>query len=108
MRYPIKDTGVVNERSLDCYNLEMADQGNPEGAIFKDVLAIHCNSEDGHKFVLMQEFDADKFDEAEAFALRVRYHGSINLQLWIEIEPVYGTQAWLEWDAGATLDGKYF
>ena len=56
----------------------------------------------------MQEFDADKFDEAEAFALRVRYHGSINLQLWIEIEPAYGTQAWLEWDAGATLDGKYF
>lgn len=88
-------------------NGEFADYDNPQGYIYGDVYYVKARIE-GDKFKGdgLQWAHKHSFvnNEAGATALmeRIKQHieiGRLNEDLWSEDEPVYGTQAWLDWNA---------
>jgi hypothetical protein len=91
------------------YNGENADYDNPRGAIYGRryylvATAVHQDNrshDDGLQWANIEGFN--NVADAEAYEGRVlefmNYGGQLNDEFWGEIEPRYGTQAWLNWNA---------
>lgn len=92
------------------HDSERADYDNRDGAIFGDAyfitatvtLADIMSGNDGLRFSHGHTFMNDAAG-AEALrakiAARVAAGGKLNADCWREVEPCYGTQAWLNWNA---------
>lgn len=85
-----------DETVLGC-DPEFADMGNPSGAIYRKRYFVAVTTENGARFVHQTNFAL--FEDAAKLADRVRLAGEINLELWTESFPVYGSPKWEAEDA---------
>lgn len=92
------DTSVV----VVDYNFELADMGNPNGAIYGFTAFMVAIAEDGrrwqhnHRWKSSSELDA--ISEAQEYANRVNEKlargRKLSEECWDEVEPVYGSKSY--------------
>lgn len=91
------------------HNGEMADYDNPRGEIYGRsyyVVATANHQDNRSHDDGLQWANAESFRDpaaANAYLERlleyVNHGGQLDEEFWREIEPCYGTQAWLDWNA---------
>lgn len=100
------DFFVRQETRIVGHNGEMADYDNPHGHVFGEVYFVvarvsmiegYGNADDGKQWAHGHGFRNE--NAALVFLDRVQQAKSVDEQYWQEIEPAYGTQAWLNWNA---------
>lgn len=80
------------------FDPEMAEMGNPDGAVYGRMLFVAAATPSGRRFIHQRAFETDEDEAAERLASRVRETGEINLDHWVETYEVYGSDAWIEAD----------
>lgn len=90
------------------HNGEMAEYDNPRGEVYGRRYYLVATANMGDKRSNddgLQWANASTFTDpakAQAFADELHeymnYGGQLNDEFWREIEPMYGTQAWLNWN----------
>jgi hypothetical protein len=83
---PFVDEVVVGQNS------EFADMSNPQGLLYGRKVFVEATTESGRRFIFHRDFADQEF--AGKFAARVETKGEINLELWVETYPIYGSPAW--------------
>lgn len=91
------DFFIRQETAVIGHNGEMADMSNPQGHVFGEVFFLVARAPSGKQWAHYATFH----DESKALLLqdRVQQAKTVDEQYWHEIEPQYGTQAWLDWNA---------
>jgi len=88
---------IRNDLVVTGHNPEMADYDNRDGAIFGEGYYIVARSESGLQWAHGHTFVNDSAG-AERLLKAITARGEVNEAYWQEIEPQYGTGAWLTWN----------
>jgi hypothetical protein len=76
------------------FDPEMADMGNPDGAVYRRFWFVAAEAANGRRWVHEVRFFEDEAGRAKNLARRVLAAGEIDTQNWNEGYSVYGSQAW--------------
>ena len=94
----ITSSYTVIDETIVGFNLELADMGNPDGAIFGRMIFVFAETREGRRFVHERQFDLSQAEVAEKLAAKVARKAEINPIFWGETFEIYGSQAWGEHD----------
>lgn len=92
MKVKIDNATAGSDYEIVGFDSEFSDLGNPEGAIWKNVIFVTAETKHGARYSHVSRFDNLK--DAEKLALRVQRHGVIDLAHWNQSFSVYGSAAW--------------
>ena len=85
---------VFEMEDIAGFDPEMADMGNPDGAVYRPFTFVAAEAANGRRWVHQVRFWDDETGRAHNLLRRVLAEGAIDTANWNEHYSVYGSQAW--------------